>query len=154
MMVTLPKVRQGARNRVSNKLPVPVVCNLCSGSIIATDHKSVYGRDFSKWPYLYLCECCGAYVGMHPNTDIPLGTLADKPLREWRKKAKLPFEWWRGHYKIDRGLAYKTLAAELNIDVSACHFGWFDVSQCEKAYSAINLLIEKWAKNGNQTKVL
>ena len=41
----------------------------------------------------YLCKDCGAYVGCHNNTQIPLGTLANKELRQLRIKA---------HNKIDK----------------------------------------------------
>ncbi len=44
------------------------------------------------WPWVYICEGCGSYVGMHPFTDIPLGTLADAATREARKECKAPIQ--------------------------------------------------------------
>lgn len=96
-------------------------------------HEEIYGRDYSDWPYAYLCESCGAYVGLHPFTAIPLGTLADKKTRDARKNCKAPFEslWRTG--RMSRNQAYQWLAGKLGIPVNECHFGWFTAEQCETA---------------------
>lgn len=119
--------------RVKNPLPVPTECRFCRSSVQIATHQEVYGRDYSDWPYMYLCENCGACVGMHPFTNIPLGTLADRATREARKHCKKPFEaiWRNG--QMSRTEAYTWLAGELGIPVDECHFGWFDISQCEQA---------------------
>lgn len=122
-----------ATARVKNPLPVPVVCNFCHGFVRVGTHKEIYGRDFSDWPWVYLCESCGAYVGLHPFTSIPLGTLADKATRQARKECKPYFEkLWRNG-EMSRTRAYEWLAKQLNIPVNACHFGWFDIDKCQRA---------------------
>ncbi|WP_405424112.1 zinc-finger-containing protein [Pantoea stewartii] len=131
-----------ATARVKNPLPVPDSCQFCKAQVRIATHQEVYGKDFSDWPYLYLCGNCGAYVGMHPLTNIPLGTLADRATREARKKCKKPFEIiWRSGL-MSRTEAYHWLAREMDINVSACHFGWFDIGQCEEAYRACKKLLE------------
>lgn len=119
--------------RVKNPLPVPAECRFCKSSVQIATHREVYGRDYSDWPYIYLCDSCGACVGMHPFTNIPLGTLADKATREARKNSKKPFEilWRKGN--MTRTEAYTWLADQLGIAADECHFGWFDISQCEQA---------------------
>jgi hypothetical protein len=79
---------------------------------------------------------------MHPFTDIPLGTLANRQLRALRKEAKELFNarWDRQQIKYghgerraeqkDRTAAYTWLAAQLGIPKSSCHFGWFDETTC------------------------
>ncbi len=115
--------------RVKNPLPAPTECRFCHSEVRVATHQEVYGRDYSDWPYMYLC-------GMHPFTNIPLGTLADRATRESRKNCKKPFEaLWRSG-RMSRTEAYTWLAAELNIPVGECHFGWFDISQCEAAKRA------------------
>ncbi|MCY1371039.1 zinc-finger-containing domain protein [compost metagenome] len=70
---------------------------------------------------------------MHPQTAIPLGTLATASLRQARKVAKEPFErLWRPHHS-KRTSAYEALAKHLGIEVESCHFGWFDEETCYKA---------------------
>ncbi len=122
-----------ATARVKNPLPVPAACRFCQHPVRVATHTEVYGRDYSDWPYVYYCDECGAYVGMHPFTAIPLGTLADKATRDARKNCKRHFEWlWhKGH--MSRGEAYEWLADAMGIPTGECHFGWFDVEQCEKA---------------------
>lgn len=123
-----------AMARVKNPLPVPTKCRFCGSSVRVATHQEVYGRDFSDWPYVYHCDDCGACVGMHPFTNIPLGTLADRATREARKNCKKPFEAiWRSG-KMTRNEAYLWLAGKLKIPLEECHFGWFDIRQCEAAW--------------------
>lgn len=123
-----------AERRVKNPLPVPCDCHLCKGNRIeVVHHDKLYGRAYGQWPWAYRCQDCGAYVGMHPLTAIPLGTLADAPLRQARKDCKAPFEalWKSG--KLTRDQAYTELAAALGLKEGEAHFGWFDVDQCRRA---------------------
>lgn len=122
-----------ATARVKNPLPAPVVCRFCGGGVAIKTHQEVYGRAYGDWPYMYHCGGCGAYVGLHPFTAIPLGTLADRATREARKRCKPAFEalWQKGN--MSRNQAYEWLAQRLGIPVDECHFGWFDVEQCLRA---------------------
>lgn len=130
----LPVVSRRALRRVKDALPVPTACNCCGGAVALVENSEIYnGRSFGDWPYAYLCRGCGAYVGLHPFTDLPLGTLADKPLRDARNRCKKPFERiWQGGW-LSRSSAYRWLALQLGIPVSECHFGLFDAARCEQA---------------------
>jgi hypothetical protein len=120
--------------RVNNPLPCPVVCNVCGEHAVRIGtHGEVYGREYSDWPYVYLCECCGSYVGLHPFTHIPLGTLADKLTRSARKSCKEPFECLHKSGLMTRDQAYQWLAKRMGIHIGECHFGWFTKEQCQKA---------------------
>ncbi len=122
--------------RVKNVIPAPIKCHICGGNSIAiVHHEKIYGRAYSEWPWCYRCDNCGAYVGMHPFTNIPLGTLADVETREARKRCKPAFEnLWRGNNaKMTRSQAYQWLADKLSIPVNECHFGWFSKDMCELA---------------------
>lgn len=132
-----------ATARVKNPLPAPTECRFCHSAVHVATHQEVYGRDYSDWPYMYLCGDCGACVGMHPFTSIPLGTLADKATRDARKNCKKPFEAiWRSE-RMSRTEAYAWLANALNIPVNECHFGWFDIVQCEAAKQACMRILEE-----------
>ena len=132
---------RSATKRVKSPLPAPEQCNFCGRmSVVIKNNAYIYGRSYGDWPWVYICagesECCGAYVGMHPFTNIPLGTLADAKTRTARKKCKAPFEALHQTGKISRGEAYEKLAEKLGIKKEQCHFGWFDADMCEKAAQA------------------
>ncbi len=134
----LPHVSRRALRRVKNPVPVPTRCPYCAGSVELASNAAVYGREYGAWPYLYLCRPCDAYVGLHPDTDIPLGTLADRELREARKASKALFFDALEQHGIDRTEAYRRLAEAMGIPVGECHFGWFTLERCRQA-SAILL---------------
>jgi hypothetical protein len=122
-----------AVKRVKNPLPAPTTCQHCGGGVELVSNAEIYGRPYGEWPWAFLCRDCRAYVGLHPLTGIPLGTLADAPTRRARSQAKAAFNpiWKRG--VMTRSEAYAWLAAQLGIaKPEECHIGWFDVAQCER----------------------
>ncbi|UBM12799.1 zinc-finger-containing protein [Cupriavidus metallidurans] len=136
---TLPFTQShSAIARVKNPLSAPTECPHCGSAVRIGHHKEIYGKEYGKWPWVYVCTKCDSYVGMHPFTAIPLGTLANSELRAARNVAKAPFEMlWRPNTG-KRSAAYAALAAHLGIPVEQCHFGWFDVQMCARAH--------EWAK--------
>jgi hypothetical protein len=120
--------------RAANPLPVPTTCPCCGSSKIeCVHHDDVYGRQYSEWPWMLRCETCEATVGLHPFTNIPLGTLATRVMRQARMRAKEAFNpLWEGG-GMTRTEAYTWLAQKLGIArVEECHIGWFDVQQCNR----------------------
>lgn len=97
------------------------------------NNKEIYGKSYGKWPWVYQCNSCSAFVGMHPYTDVPLGTLADSKTRKARVKAKREFEKLYKLGYMTRNEAYKRLAQGMGIEKGLCHFGWFEPKQCEHA---------------------
>lgn len=136
----LPFVSRRALARVKDRIEPPTECPFCGGRVELVTHERIYGRPYGSWPYAYACirRACGAYVGLHPQTDLPLGTLADRATREARKAAKEPFlRIVRERFEGDRTAAYQWLSRLLGIEESACHFGLFSVEQCRMAENAI-----------------
>lgn len=128
-----------ATARVKDGLPAPSVCHYCGSDVHIVHHIEIYGRVFGNWPWAYQCDNCRAYVGMHPFTNIPLGTLADDQLRKARIEAKAPFNllWSK---KMTRTEAYEALAKHMGKDAGTCHFGMFTLDECHVARDwAINL---------------
>ena len=124
---------RNAMDRVKDPLPAPAKCDSCGGSVRIAHHREIYGgRSFGDWPWMYVCDC-GARVGMHPGTNIPLGTMADEATRHSRKVAKPIFEKvWKDGY-MSRTDAYRWLAEQMGIPTSKCHFGMFSSSRCHQA---------------------
>lgn len=120
--------------RVKDPLPAPTECRFCQGEVCITPHSAIYhGRSYGDWPWVYNCDDCGARVGMHPFTNIPLGTLANEALRKSRDTCKKPFEeLWRSG-GMGRNDAYRWLAGELGKSIAQCHFGLFEADDCERA---------------------
>ena len=112
------------------------LCQRGGDTVEIVHHDDLYGRSYGDWPWAYRCKGCGSYVGMHPFTNIPLGTLATTEMREARKRCKSPFEALYKSGRLTRSDAYKRLAEKLGIEHEACHFGWFDVEMCLKAEQA------------------
>lgn len=127
----LPHVSRRALARVKDRIEPPTDCPHCGECVGLVSNTEIYGREYGKWPYAYLCSGCRAYVGLHPDTDLPLGTLADDETREARKAAKSAFmRICRERFGADRSAAYSWLAGRMGINTSECHFGFFDQWQC------------------------
>lgn len=125
--------------KVKNPLPVPDRCPHCRGACSIVPNSQIYGRPYGEWPWAVLCSGCRAYVGLHPYTGIPLGTLATAAIRDARRRAKDLFNpLWRDG-AMTRTEAYAWLAQAMGIaNVEYCHIAWFDVAECERAITVIN----------------
>lgn len=136
----LPHVSRRALGRVKDWMPPPERCPYCDGRVRLVDNAEIYrGRSYGDWPYAYLCKPCDAFVGLHPDTDLPLGTMANGELRHARKTAK---SLWMDVTKaagLNRTKAYAWLAEQMNIPKAECHFGHFDLKRAKQALSACEL---------------
>ncbi|AHB56378.1 hypothetical protein U769_15720 [Pseudomonas aeruginosa MTB-1] len=143
----LPHVSRKALKRVTHALPIPTVCPYCGSDVDLVNNSEIYrGKSYGDWPYAYRCANfngdCDSFVGLHPDTDLPLGTLADKPLREARNRCKRPFERiWRDKL-MKRTQAYEWLAEQLKIPKEQCHFGLFNIALCERAKNICDQFLE------------
>jgi len=117
----------------------PVTCPYCGKEAALTDSKEIYGTSYGM---IWLCRPCDAYVGVHANSKKhkPLGRLANRELREWKKRAHAAFDpLWRRKMQRDgvkkheaRGAGYTWLAKQLGISKAHCHIGMFDVEMCKR----------------------
>ena len=117
-------------------------CDYCNKQPKYVDSSVVYGKSYGM---IYYCKPCDAYVGVHKGTDKPLGRLANRELRYWKKEAHKFFDplWIRklekrkkedSTYKkcYARGSGYKWLAKQLGITRENCHIGMFNVDKCKE----------------------
>lgn len=122
----------------------PTTCNICGNkTVIYISNNIIYGKEYGSGK-CYYCTNCGAYVGTHkPRPEEALGLLATKEMRNMKMKCHDLFDaaWknkeTRKEQCEERNAAYERLAKELNIDVSKCHFGWFDMDMLNKAYDIL-----------------
>lgn len=129
-----------ATAKVKAPLPVPTTCRHCNAEVKLVSNAEIYGREYGEWPWAFLCQDkdCRAYVGLHPFTGIPLGTLATASIRSARRQAKDLFNplWQSG--EMTRNEAYAWLAEQLGItNVEECHIGWFDVPECKHVVASV-----------------
>lgn len=83
---------------------------------------------------------CGAYVGCHQGTRIPLGRPAGPVTQAARKAAHAAFDrLWLAKAEREeisrneaRGKGYAWLAAQLGIEPRACHIGWMDAATARR----------------------
>lgn len=132
--------------RVTDPFPAPTECPHCHGPVEITKNSAIYnGKEYGEYPWIYLCvnKHCWASVGMHKETNIPLGTLAHAPLRRLRMDAKNEFNpVWQQGGKMSRSEAYSWLAKEMGLPLSACHFGLFNEDQCR---AVLEIMDVYWA---------
>lgn len=135
------KVYKAAVARVLNPLPVPTICPHCGGKVELVSNSTIYRRECGEWPFAYKCERkeCDSYVGLHPKTDIPKGTLANKEMRAARKAAHAVFDPLWQKQGMDRDAAYRWMAEKMGIqEINHAHVAWFDVEQCNKLIEICN----------------
>ena len=112
-------------------LAPPETCHLCASRVELVDNAQFYGGTSFGWPLAYCCSGCGARVGCHPGTDIPLGTLADAATVKARREAHAAFNaLWEGKTPWHRSQAYRALSKAMG--VREAHIGWFDQRQCAR----------------------
>ena len=106
-----------------------MTCPYCKKEAKWCENKEIYGRNFGKSFMCHYCKDCDAYVGCHNNTRRPLGTMANKELREWRVKAHAVIDplWKEGG--IPRKEVYALLKEKLG---RAIHIGESDIETCKE----------------------
>src|SRR5574338_742435 len=118
----------------SGPLNAPGICRYCKGEVKLVNNAEFYkGREYG-WPLAYYCSSCGARVGCHPGTDIPLGSLADAPTMKARREAHEAFDrLWQGKAPWHRAQAYKALARAMHR--RHAHISWMDEKECKRVVS-------------------
>lgn len=139
----LPHVSRRALARVRDRIAPPTSCHCCGGPVKLTNNRDVYnGHSFGDWPYVYRCTQCQAYVGLHPDTDLPLGVMADRGTIKARKDAKGVFQALvQQRFAGKRNEAYAWLARALGISPSICHFAMFNEQQAGRAGEVCRLAL-------------
>lgn len=122
------------------------ICKICGVKTYLTSFRYIRSNKNKKHKrngrLIYICPNCHRYVNVHKDTNKPLGFPGDKELRLWRTYTHYIFDklWQRSG---NRKKAYTWLARKMNIEVSQCHIGMFDSTQCK---IAIELCIKELSR--------
>lgn len=107
-------------------------CPYCNSNVSLKDSSIIYrGKSYGN---VWICDNypeCDAYVGVHKETNEPLGRLANPELREWKKKAHAAFDPIWKNDKSKRDGAYKKLQLLMGLNKDDAHIGKFNVEQCK-----------------------
>ena len=84
---------------------------------------------------VYVCShypSCNSYVGVHPGTKIPKGTLANRELRQKRIQAHRIFDqiWQQGI--LSKPEAYRWVADKFCLTDKQAHIGQFSNYMCDQ----------------------
>ena len=136
-----------------NTKPMPP-CPYCGADVRFHSSSAFVYRGTDYGP-IYACSrypTCDAIVGVHKGTTEPLGRLANRSLRGWKKRAHAAFDpiWQfrmeRGTLKSKaRGATYGWLADQLGIPVEACHIGMFDEETCQRVVAVCEPILARIA---------
>jgi len=126
----------------------PTICRYCGSPVVFTSNSEIYGKEYGGGK-CYLCRNCRAFVGTHLGTDIPLGTLANSELREWRKQAHYWFDQiWKGPTRqMTRYKAYGWLSQKIGLSREDTHIAMFEKEQCEKVIEFSQIKLNEGGKN-------
>lgn len=114
-----------------------MICPYCNKEAFWCDNVVVYGKRYGKSYMCYYCAPCDAYVGCHNNTREPLGTMANKELRNQRMKChKVVDALWKPN-KNQRKNVYRRLAHWFGRPI---HIGESDMDQCRQILEQFSLI--------------
>lgn len=124
-----------------------LICPYCGGETVFTDSAEIY-RGVS-YGMIYLCRPCMAYCGVHKGTNMSLGRIADKDLREAKKQAHYWFDQIaKTGKKGTRQNAYRWLASKMGREEELTHIGMFDIDECMEVVD----ISRKFLENTKQKK--
>ena len=116
-----------------------MICPYCKEQAEWVENKEIYGRNYGKSYMVWLCKKCNAYVGCHKNTKEPLGTLANKELRDLRIKAHNAIDVYWKELDYSRGEVYRKLKEHFGFPI---HIGEADKELCIDLCAGADSILE------------
>ncbi len=123
---------------------VKIRCPYC-GSMALLRPAKLVRRSASPEDEVYACArfpACDAYVTAHRDSRLPMGTLADKALRQKRREAHLALNrlWEYGY--MSKKEAYRWLQLQLGLPETEAHIAHFFEYRCEQVIRLCGSFIE------------
>ena len=113
------------------------VCWYCNSETELVTDKEIYGPNSTYGGMYYRCTInADHYVGTYSDEERSLGRVANRELRQWKRKGHEVFDpLWNTKnsvFKTQRQ-AYKWLSEAMELPLNRTHFGMFTKEDCEKA---------------------
>lgn len=119
-------------------------CPYCGSLVTKRAASYVYGKNAKPDTFLYVCDrypACDSYVAAHTKSGLPMGTPANKTLRNKRIAAHKALDRiWKNGY-MTKEQVYIWLQAKLDMPANAMHIGELDeyycnriIYECNRAY--------------------
>ena len=107
-------------------------CPSCGQKLTLVTGKKLHPYTIEAWKkYFWMCCECLMWVGCHPNSKKPLGTVADYELRQLRIECHdLIDPLWKSR-QIERRELYDKLSKFLQLPIEETHIGLFDKKTCK-----------------------
>ena len=124
--------------------PSRMRCPYCGAPVIYRSAEGIY-RENHLNAMLYVCSKypkCDAYVRVHEGTKIPVGTLANKELRNLRRTAHLYFDQLHQSGLMTKDAAYHWLSELLCTPPSEAHIGHLGDYYCKKVIEESRKLLD------------
>lgn len=123
---------------------IHIKCPYCGAQAILRPASAVR-QNAQPGENVYVCArypTCDAYVSAHRESGLPMGTLANRLLREKRRQAHTALNrlWEQGF--MSRKEAYRWLQVQLGLPESEAHIGRFSEYRCEQVISLCNRFID------------
>lgn len=114
-----------------------IKCPYCGSQAFLRPASAVH-RHAQPGEEVYVCArypACDAYVSAHRESRLPMGTLANKELRNQRRQAHTALNrlWEQG--LMTRKEAYRWLQIQLGLPESETHIGHFSEFRCKQVIS-------------------
>ena len=109
-------------------------CPYCGSHTIYRSADGIY-RENSHHEMLYVCKnypACDSYVRVHPDTKIPVGTMANRELRALRNEAHRNFDQLHKKGLMSKEDAYHWLASILAAPLGQAHIGYLGEYYCKQ----------------------
>jgi len=111
-----------------------LTCPYCKKVAVWCNNKERYGKQYGDSYMCYWCKDCDSYVGCHQNSKKPLGSMANKELRQLRIQCHSLIDnlWKNG--KMSRKEMYRMLSDKFGRTV---HIGWSREEECREIISKL-----------------
>lgn len=130
-------------------------CPYCGSHTIYRSADGIY-RENTRNEMLYVCKNyprCDSYVRVQPGTRIPLGTVANRELRELRIEAHRQFDKLHKRGYMSKHDAYQWLGGVLGVSAREAHIGQLSMLSCNLVIREAKKQVEWYQqKKTNKTK--
>lgn len=131
-------------------------CPYCGNHTVLRSADGIY-RENSRREMLYVCKNyprCDSYVRVQPGTTIPLGTVANRELRELRAEAHRQFDKLHKHGYMSKHDAYQWLEGVLGVTAREAHIGQLGLLSCNLVIREAKKQVEWYQQKqkANKTK--